>query len=43
MLMVFFYNKNQYVSTRYGKVYVTIQGNREKTAFLTFPDIGLTC
>jgi pimeloyl-ACP methyl ester carboxylesterase len=34
--------ENQYVSTRYGKVFVTIQGNREKTAFLTFPDIGLT-
>lgn len=30
-----------YVNTRYGKVWVTIQGDRDKTPFITFPDIGL--
>jgi len=31
-----------YVNTRYGKVLVTIQGDKTKTPFVTFPDIGLT-
>ncbi|CAF0933846.1 unnamed protein product [Brachionus calyciflorus] len=30
-----------YVKTRYGQVYVTIQGKRGKTPIITFPDIGL--
>lgn len=34
--------ESQYVSTRYGNVFVTMQGNRDKMAFLTLPDIGLT-
>ena len=33
----------EYVKTRYGNIYVTIQGNREKPAFITFTDIGLNC
>ncbi len=31
------------MSTRYGKVFVTVQGDTTKTPFLTYPDIGLTC
>lgn len=31
-----------YINTRYGKVWVTIQGDTTKTPFVTFPDIGLT-
>lgn len=31
----------EYVKTRYGNIFVTIQGHREKPAFITFPDIGL--
>ena len=31
------------MSTRYGKVFVTIQGDTSKTPFLTYPDLGLTC
>lgn len=30
-----------FVKTRYGNVYVTIQGDRSKNAIVTFPDIGL--
>lgn len=30
-----------YVNTRYGKVWVTIQGDLSKTCFVTYPDIGL--
>lgn len=33
---------SEYVKTRYGNIFVTIQGNREKPAFVTFPDIGMT-
>lgn len=33
--------ESAYVSTRYGKVFVTIQGNKDKTPFVTYPDIGL--
>ena len=32
-----------YVNTRYGKVWVTIQGDLSKTCFVTYPDIGLNC
>lgn len=35
--------ENVYVNTRYGRVYVTIQGDKEKSPFITYPDIGLTC
>jgi len=34
--------ESHYVSTRYGKVFVTIQGDKSKTPFLTYPDLGLT-
>ncbi len=34
--------ENLYVNTRYGKVSVTIQGDLKKTAFVTYPDIGLS-
>lgn len=30
-----------YVKTRYGNIYVTIQGDRSKTPFITYPDLGL--
>ncbi|RNA09150.1 NDRG3 isoform X3 [Brachionus plicatilis] len=30
-----------FVRTRYGQIFVTIQGNRAKTPIITFPDIGL--
>lgn len=30
-----------HVKTRYGNIFVTIQGNRDKTPIVTFPDIGL--
>lgn len=32
-----------YVKTRYGNVFVTIQGDRKKTPFITFHDLGLNC
>lgn len=32
-----------YVKTRYGNVFVTIQGDRKKTPFITYPDLGLDC
>ena len=32
-----------YVKTRYGNIFVTIQGNRQKTPFITYPDLGLNC
>lgn len=32
-----------YVKTRYGNICVTIQGNRDKTPFITYPDLGLNC
>lgn len=31
-----------YVSTRYGNVWITIQGDIAQTPFITYPDIGLT-
>lgn len=34
--------QSHYVSTRYGKILVTIQGDTTKTPFLTYPDLGLT-
>jgi len=33
--------ENVYVKTRYGNVYVTIQGDRKKTPFVTYHDLGL--
>lgn len=35
--------ESEYVKTRYGNVFVTIQGDRSKTPFITFPDLGLNC
>lgn len=35
--------ENVYVKTRYGNVYVTIQGDRKKTPFVTYHDLGLNC
>lgn len=32
-----------YVRTRYGQVFVTVQGNRDKTPIVTYPDVGLNC
>lgn len=34
--------ENHYVNTRYGKVWVTIQGDLTKKSFVTYPDIGLS-
>lgn len=33
--------ESEYVETRYGRVFVTIQGDRTKTPIVTYPDIGL--
>src|SRR4051812_35867678 len=38
-----FIRQSHYVDTRYGRVLVTVQGNREKTPFVTYHDIGLNC
>lgn len=35
--------ESHFVKTRYGQIFVTIQGNRSKTPIVTYPDIGLNC
>ncbi len=39
ILLLFF--QSEYVSTRYGKIFVTIQGTKGKIPIVTYPDVGL--
>lgn len=35
--------EESFVKTRYGQIFVTIQGQQGKTPIITYPDIGLNC